>query len=224
MALLVAETPSQPALFVPHHHLRARRTARLRTSRAQISGCHEGSQARRKLSPRTPHVPLASHRQSHRQALVTILVPDVLALRRLARTRVSAECRNQARPSRPGSHQSRDRAPSPERALAAEPPSSRTYSIADGDRCRQRKPLEHTARSPRPALVQQLNALVLSWACSRYGLGQNVAANLPFGTGDGQTFPDPVTEVLQTIQESVRSVNTTGLLRFADILVQPPAP
>jgi len=80
---------------------RARRTARLRTSRAQISGCHEGSQARRKLPPRTPHVPLASHRQSHRQALVTILVPDVLALRRLARTRVFAECRNQARPSRP---------------------------------------------------------------------------------------------------------------------------
>jgi hypothetical protein len=38
-----------------------------------------------------------------------------------------------------------------------------------------------------------------------------------------QTFPDPVTEVLQTIQESVRSVKTTGLLRFADILVQPPA-
>jgi hypothetical protein len=28
-----------------------------------------------------------------------------------------------------------------------------------------------------------------------------------------QTFPDPVTEVLQTIQESVRSVKTTGLLR-----------
>ena len=43
-------------------------------------------------------------------------------------------------------------------------------------------------------------------------------------TDHGQTFPDPVPEVLQTIQESVRSVNTTGLLRFADILVQPPAP
>jgi hypothetical protein len=40
----------------------------------------------------------------------------------------------------------------------------------------------------------------------------------------GQTFPVPVTEVLPTIQDSVRSVNTTGLLRFADILVQPPAP
>jgi hypothetical protein len=38
-----------------------------------------------------------------------------------------------------------------------------------------------------------------------------------------QTFPDPVTEVLETILESIRSVNTR-LLRFADILVQPPAP
>jgi hypothetical protein len=44
----------------------------------------------------------------------------------------------------------------------------------------------HTARSPRPALVQQLNALVVIWARSRYGLGQKVAANLPFGADDGQ--------------------------------------
>jgi hypothetical protein len=41
-------------------------------------------------------------------------------------------------------------------------------------------------------LVQSLNALVVSWACSRYGLGQNVAANLPFGTGDGQPGISPV--------------------------------
>ncbi len=44
----------------------------------------------------------------------------------------------------------------PERALASEPPSSRTYSIGDGNPCRRGKPLEHTARSPSPALVQQL--------------------------------------------------------------------
>jgi len=44
-------------------------------------------------------------------------------------------------------------------------------------------------------------------------------------TDNEQTFLDPATEVLPTIQDSVRSVNTTGLLlRFADILVQPPAP
>jgi hypothetical protein len=51
-----------------------------------------------------------------------------------------------------------------------------------------------------------------------------VAILRPLLADDGQTFPDPVTEVLPTIQDSVRSVNTMGLLRFADILVQPPAP
>jgi hypothetical protein len=34
----------------------------------------------------------------------------------------------------------------------------------------------------------------------------------------------PITSELPTIQESVRSANATGLLRFADILVQLPAP
>ncbi len=33
--------------------------------------------------------------------------------------------------------------------------------VRDGDRCRQRKPLEHTARSPSSALVQQLPAALL---------------------------------------------------------------
>ncbi len=54
--------------------------------------------------------------------------------------------------------------------------------------------------------------------------GDLAGSNPRLWWNDGQTFPDPVREVLQTIQESVRSVNTTGLLRFADILVQPPAP
>jgi hypothetical protein len=49
------------------------------------------------------------------------------------------------------------------------------------------KPLEHTARSPSLALAQQLNVLVVSWACSRYGLGQRVAAYLKFGPEDGQS-------------------------------------
>jgi hypothetical protein len=40
MALLVLETPPQPALFVPYHHLRARRTARIRAGKGQISGRH----------------------------------------------------------------------------------------------------------------------------------------------------------------------------------------
>src|SRR6266566_7208735 len=43
---------------------------------------------------------------------------------------------------------------------------SRTYSIGDGDRCRRGKPLEHTTRSPSPALVQQLNVLVVTWGVS----------------------------------------------------------
>jgi hypothetical protein len=40
-------------------------------------------------------------RRSHSQTLAPLLVPDVLALRRLARTRLSAECRNQTRQPRP---------------------------------------------------------------------------------------------------------------------------
>jgi hypothetical protein len=40
MALLVAETSPQPALFVPYHHLCARRTPRIRAGRAQIGGRH----------------------------------------------------------------------------------------------------------------------------------------------------------------------------------------
>ena len=37
------------------------------------------------------------------------------------------------------------------------------YSIANGDRCRQGKPLEHTAGPPSPALVEQLKVLGLTW-------------------------------------------------------------
>jgi len=40
VAVLTAETPSQPALFVSYHHLRARGTARIRTGRAQIGSRH----------------------------------------------------------------------------------------------------------------------------------------------------------------------------------------
>jgi hypothetical protein len=49
--------------------------------------------------------------------------------------------------------------------------------FANGDRCWQREPLEHTARSPCPALVQQLNLLLAIWACSHYGCFAG------FGTG-----------------------------------------
>jgi hypothetical protein len=37
---LELRSTQKPALFVPYHHLRARRTARIRTSRAQIGGRH----------------------------------------------------------------------------------------------------------------------------------------------------------------------------------------
>ena len=52
------------------------------------------------------------------------------------------------------------RAPPPERALAAQPASSGTYSFGDGDRGRQGKPLEYAARSPSPALERQLDGVV----------------------------------------------------------------
>jgi len=48
--------------------------------------------------------------------------------------------------------------------MAAQPPSSRTYSIGDGNRFRQGKPLEHTARAPSSALVQQLDVVVVTGA------------------------------------------------------------
>jgi hypothetical protein len=34
----------------------------------------------------------------------------------------------------------------------------------------------NTLRAPSPALVQQLNVLVVTWACSRYGLGMKKRA------------------------------------------------
>jgi predicted nuclease of predicted toxin-antitoxin system len=49
--------------------------------------------------------------------------------------------------------------------------------------------------APSSALVQQLNVAVVTWACSRYGLGQKVAANLPFGADYGQTFPNLLPKV-----------------------------
>ena len=76
---LVAETPPSGA-FLPHHHLCARRTARIRAGRAQMAGRYQGPQAGRKLSTRAPYVPLTSNRQGNRQSLVALLVPDVLAL------------------------------------------------------------------------------------------------------------------------------------------------
>jgi hypothetical protein len=45
--------------------------------------------------------------------------------------------------------------------MAAQPPSSRTNSLGDGDPYWQRKPLEHIARSPSPALVLQLKVTVV---------------------------------------------------------------
>ena len=97
---LELRSTQKPALFLPYHHLRARRTARIRTSRTQIGGRHQGPQEGRKLPARSPHVPLASNRRSHRQTLAPLLVPGVLALRRFARSRLSAECRNQTRQPR----------------------------------------------------------------------------------------------------------------------------
>jgi hypothetical protein len=76
----LSEEAQKPAFFVPYHHLRARRVARLRTSRGQTGGRHQGPQGGRKLSVRAPHVPLASNRRSHRPALAPLFVSDVLAL------------------------------------------------------------------------------------------------------------------------------------------------
>jgi len=53
----------------------------------------KGPQNGRKLSARTPPVPLASNWQSHRQTLAPVLIPDVLALRRLARNSIIGEMR-----------------------------------------------------------------------------------------------------------------------------------
>ncbi len=99
------------------------------------------------------HVPFASNWRSHQQTLAPLLVPHVLALRRLARTRLPAPRRNQSRQPSRGCHRSRNKAPPPERPLASQPSSSRTNPNRHGDRCRKRQPMEHPARPPRSALV-----------------------------------------------------------------------
>jgi hypothetical protein len=43
---------------------------------------------------------------------------------------------------------------------------SRTYSIGHGDRYRRGKPMEHAARSPSSALVQQLVVVIATWTRS----------------------------------------------------------
>lgn len=91
-----------------------------------------------------------SNRRSHRaNAGSASRSRPFLMLRRLARARLSTGCGDQTRQPR----QTHDSAPAPERALATQPPSSRTCSIQDGDRCRQASPQEHTLRSPSPTLV-----------------------------------------------------------------------
>src|SRR5882724_10923805 len=55
----------------------------------------------------------------------------------------------------------------------------------------QRQPVEHTALTPGSALVQQRNVLAVTWASSCYGLGQKVAANLPFGADHALTGNRP---------------------------------
>ena len=77
---------------------------RKRGARDLSSTCkrnHIGSEIEgRKLPARGPHVPLASDWRSHQQTLAPLLVPDVLALQRLAQTRLSVQCRNQTRQPR----------------------------------------------------------------------------------------------------------------------------
>jgi len=135
-----------------------------------------------RVSPRAAHVSLAANRRSRRQTLAALLGPNVLALRCFARTRLSAGCGNQARQPGQGGHRSRDEAPSPEWALAAEPSSSRTDSIRDGDRCRQGEPLEHASRVASPWLVPQLHVIAANWAFSPcLGLEGRLESAIDFG-------------------------------------------
>jgi len=103
------------------------------------------------------------------QTLAPIFVLAVFALRRLACTRLSAERGNQNRRPHQWSNQKNNERRY-QNALAAESPSSQTYSIRDGDRCQPGKPPGQTAHAPICASVQQLNMLVPTLACSRYGL------------------------------------------------------
>jgi len=74
-ALHLAETSPQPALFVPHHHLASSKDSSNTNKQDANRRRHQSRKARRKLSARAPHVPLASHRPSHRQALAPLRVP-----------------------------------------------------------------------------------------------------------------------------------------------------
>ena len=159
----VEPTPKRPkaALFVSYHHMRARRTT-LNTS-------EQGENRRRVAKARKR----AEEYLLERRMFRSLRTGDVIDERWVALSfptfwhydvlRGVDYLRNAGiKPDqpRPRSHRSRDSAPTPERPMAAQPASSRTYSVGDGNRCRKRKPLEHAARPPRTALVRQRKVIV----------------------------------------------------------------
>ena len=113
-------------------------------------GRHQGPDTGGRLSARAPHVPLAAPAKSSTSAGSASRFPS-LALRRLARARLSAERRHQAR-------RRVAEAMDMWRSAATRTGAGRSTSfipniggsIGDGDRGRQGKPLEHTARAASP--------------------------------------------------------------------------
>ncbi len=88
-------SPQEPALIVPQHHLRARGIARIRTCQGKAAAMTKARRRGEEYLLERRIAAFASYRRSHPEALAALFVSDVLALRCLARSRLSARGRDQ---------------------------------------------------------------------------------------------------------------------------------
>jgi len=172
-----------PAGASSHHHLRARRDWAIRTSRAQNQRLSRRLAARRKYNLYERRMfPLVSHRQSHRQALVTILVPS-FGITTSCRTEY---LRNQESSSTvaSGSHPKSYRGRHQNRAGPL------NLLHPEHIHCRWR-PMSQAQAAGTPCalsascVVQSSTRLVVSWACSPW-LGSECCRESPISERDGQ--------------------------------------
>ncbi len=196
---LELRSAQKPALFVSYHHLRARRSARIRTgpganrppsprpARGPKTICSSATCSAR-FAPAKSSTNAGCASRSRRFGTTTSCADSIIcAMREFNPTAASGK------PSK------LYRTPPPERSLAAQSASSRTDSIGDGDRRRQRQPLEHAARPPRPALVQPLDRRLTlprgaRWVvCSQDHVARPAHTPVCWGFGAGDAaLPDVV--------------------------------
>ena len=84
-------------VVVPHHDLRARRAARIRTQERGVAGCGRGPSRRRAVPAGAPLASTFVRWRAGRPCLDHVLVPAAMALRRSAWARLPAQRRRPAR-------------------------------------------------------------------------------------------------------------------------------